>query len=216
MLSGICRAFFARCLACADDANRFFVILHSSGINNKDDPADRGETNSYGSKLRLRVFNVIVVQPIGIGEDSSRLLKRDSVLLEVSEGFARIPREHITVYTLITAFRSTCTCSTIPKLRRRHNRRVAGSFSLPAVVARGETGQFTGDNGLVCLRGLGGLQRAPSSEKLTANTATAGSSVNGAGGSSDHGPDTAGFSNSQRFPARHKCALALGKREFRG
>ena len=103
MLSGICRAFFARCLACADDANRFFVILHSSGINNKDDPSDRGETDSSGSKLRLRVFNVIVVQPIGIGEDSSRLLKRDSVLLEVSEGFARIPREHITVYTLITA-----------------------------------------------------------------------------------------------------------------
>ncbi len=92
MLSGICRAFFARCLACADDANRFFVILHSSRINNKDDSADRGETDS-----------VIVVQPIGIGEDSSRLLKRDSVLLEVSEGFARIPREHITVYTLITA-----------------------------------------------------------------------------------------------------------------
>ena len=102
MPSGICRAFFARCLACADVANRFLVILHSSGIN-KDDPADRGETDSYGSKLRLRVFNVIVVQPIGIGEDSSRLLKRDSVLLEVSEGFARIPREHITVYTLITA-----------------------------------------------------------------------------------------------------------------
>jgi len=161
MLSGICRAFFARCLACTDDANRFFVILHSSGINNKDDPVDRGKTDSYGSKLRLRVFNVIVVQPIGIGEDSSRLLKRDSVLLEVSEGFARIPREHITVYTLITAFRSTCTCSTIPKLRRRHNRMVAGSSSLPAVVARGETGQFTGDNGLVCLRGLGRLQRAP-------------------------------------------------------
>src|SRR6266705_6972296 len=72
MLSGICRAFFARCLACADDANRFFVILHSSGINNKDDPADKGQTDSYGSKLRLRVFNVIVVQPTGIGEDSSR------------------------------------------------------------------------------------------------------------------------------------------------
>ena len=62
MLSGICRAFFAPCLACADDANRFFVILHSSGINNKDDPADRGQTDSHGSKLRLRVFNVIVVQ----------------------------------------------------------------------------------------------------------------------------------------------------------
>ena len=103
MLSGICRAFFARCLACADDANRFFVILHSSGIDNKEDSADRGETVSYGSELRRRMFNVIVVQPIGIGEDSSRLLKRDSVLLEVSEGFARIPRKHITVYTLITA-----------------------------------------------------------------------------------------------------------------
>ena len=168
MLSGICRAFFARCLACADDANRFFVILHSSGINNKDDPVDRGKTDSYGSKLRLRVFNVIVVQPIGIGEDSSRLLKRDSVLLEVSEGFARIPREHITVYTLITAFRSTCTCSTIPKLRRRHNRRVAGSSSLHLLYRLwlhvGKQVNFTGDNGLVCLRGLGGvggLQRAP-------------------------------------------------------
>ena len=161
MPSGICRAFFARCLACADVANRFFVIFHSSGINNKDDPADRGETDSYGSKLRLRVFNVIVIQPIGIGEDSSRLLKRDSVLLEVSEGFARLPkRTHYCIYANY-GIRSTCTCSTIPKLRRRHNRRVAGSSSLPAVVARGETGQFTGDNGLVCLRGLGGLQRAP-------------------------------------------------------
>jgi hypothetical protein len=56
---------------------------------------------------------------------------------------------------------STRTCSTIPKLRRGHNRSVAGSSSIPAAVARGETGQFTGDNGLVCLRGLGGLQRAP-------------------------------------------------------
>src|SRR5437016_3559671 len=67
------------------------------------DPYESVSPLSAGSKPRLRVFNVIVVQPIGIGEDSSRLLKRDSVLLEVSEGFARIPREHITVYTLITA-----------------------------------------------------------------------------------------------------------------
>ena len=100
---------------------------------------------------------------------------------------------------------------------------VAGSSSLPAVVARGETGQFTGDVSRPVSVPAGCSARhaaGVSSEKLTANTATAGSSVNGAGGSSDHvacsaGPDTAGFSNSQRFPARHKCALALGKREFR-
>ena len=97
MLSGICRAFFARCLACADVANRFLVILHSSGIN-KDDPADRGETDSHGSKLRLRVFNVIVVQPIGIGEDGGRLLKRDSVLLLRLARALRASQENTLLY----------------------------------------------------------------------------------------------------------------------
>jgi len=90
------------------------------------------------------------------------------------------------------------------------------------VVARGETGQFTGDVSRPVSVPAGCSARhaaGVSSEKLTANTATAGSSGNGAGGSSDHvassaGPDTAGFSNSQRFPARHKCALALGKKRI--
>ena len=91
MLSGICRAFFARCLACADDANRFFVILHSSGINNKDDPADRRETDSYGSKLRLRVFNVIVVQPIGIAKTVAASSKETPCFLRLARALRASP-----------------------------------------------------------------------------------------------------------------------------
>src|SRR6266513_1120493 len=97
MLSGICRAFFARCLACADDANRFLVILHSSGINNKDDPADRRETDSYGSKLRLRVFNVIVVQPIGIAKTVAASSKETPCFLRLARAL-RASQENTLLY----------------------------------------------------------------------------------------------------------------------
>ena len=97
MLSGICRAFFARCLACADDANRFFVILHSSRINNKDDPADRGETDSYGSKLRLRVFNVIVIQPIGITKTVASSSKETPCFLRLARAL-RASQENTLLY----------------------------------------------------------------------------------------------------------------------
>ena len=96
MLSGICRAFFARCLACADVANRFLVILHSSGIN-KDDPADRGETDSYGSKLRLRVFNVIVVQPIGIAKTVAASSKETPCFLRLARAL-RASQENTLLY----------------------------------------------------------------------------------------------------------------------
>lgn len=47
------------------------------------------------------MLRVVPIQTFGVAEDHGGLLKRHSVLLEVAQGFAGIPREHILVYTLI-------------------------------------------------------------------------------------------------------------------
>lgn len=49
------------------------------------------------------MLRVIPIQRFGIAENSGGFFKRHAVLLEVAQGFSGIPREHITVYTLIEA-----------------------------------------------------------------------------------------------------------------
>ena len=48
-----------------------------------------------------RVFWVVAIQRIGIGEDGGGFLKRDAMLLEVRDGLRNVPCKHSTVYTLI-------------------------------------------------------------------------------------------------------------------
>ena len=47
------------------------------------------------------MLEIIPVKSFPIAEHSGRFLKGDAVFLEVGNGFALIPREHINVYTLI-------------------------------------------------------------------------------------------------------------------
>jgi len=47
------------------------------------------------------MLGVVPVQSFRVAENRGGLLKRHAVLLEVAQGFAGIPREHIIVYTLI-------------------------------------------------------------------------------------------------------------------
>ena len=48
-----------------------------------------------------RVFWVVAIQRIGVGEDGGGLFKRDAMLLEVRDGLLDVPRKDIHVYTLI-------------------------------------------------------------------------------------------------------------------
>ncbi len=44
---------------------------------------------------------VFPVQCLGIAENRGRFLEEDIVFGEVADGFPRVPREHISVYTLM-------------------------------------------------------------------------------------------------------------------
>src|SRR5258707_15836483 len=47
------------------------------------------------------MFEIIPIQSLGVATDSSRFLERNAVLSQVANGFARVPRKYINVYTLI-------------------------------------------------------------------------------------------------------------------
>jgi hypothetical protein len=47
------------------------------------------------------VFWIVPVERVRISENSGGLLERDAVLLQVAQGLPSVPRERITVYTLI-------------------------------------------------------------------------------------------------------------------
>ena len=49
----------------------------------------------------MRVLEIIPIQSLGVAEDGGSLIEGNAVLSQVAEGFARVPREHINVYTLI-------------------------------------------------------------------------------------------------------------------
>lgn len=47
------------------------------------------------------MLGIVPIEGVGIGENGGGFSKRDTVFLEVVEGLAGVPREHIYVYTLI-------------------------------------------------------------------------------------------------------------------
>ena len=47
------------------------------------------------------MLGIVPVERLGVSEDDRSLLKRHAVFLQVAQGFPGVPREHITVYTLI-------------------------------------------------------------------------------------------------------------------
>jgi len=101
-LSGIGPALFARRLSRADDANRFFAILQPpQRVRNYQDSSSNGSSHTFRAPLELGVLGVVPIQSFRVAENGSGFFERHAVLLEVAQGFSGIPREHITVYTLI-------------------------------------------------------------------------------------------------------------------
>src|SRR5437899_2218200 len=49
----------------------------------------------------LGVLVIVPVERVGVSENGGSLLERDAVLFQVAQGLPGVPREHITVYTLI-------------------------------------------------------------------------------------------------------------------
>jgi len=47
------------------------------------------------------VLEIIPIQSLRVAEDGGSFLEGNAVLPQVANGFARVPREHINVYTLI-------------------------------------------------------------------------------------------------------------------
>src|ERR1700731_228429 len=102
LLPGIGLAFFAGRLARADDANDFLVIFHPPGrVNDDQNPASDRSSQTVGVNFGVGVFWIVPVERVRVSENSGRLLERDTVLLQVAQGFPSVPREHIIVYTLI-------------------------------------------------------------------------------------------------------------------
>ena len=101
-LSGIGPALFARRLSRADDANRFFAILQPpQRVRNYQDSSSNGSSHTFRAPLELGVLGLVPIQSFRVAENGSGFFERHAVLLEVAQGFSGIPREHITVYTLI-------------------------------------------------------------------------------------------------------------------
>jgi len=84
-LSGICLALFARCLARADNADRFLPILKPPNRihNEENSPGDR-KTQPYGPQLGTRMLEIIPIQSLGIAEDGRRFLERNTVFRYVA------------------------------------------------------------------------------------------------------------------------------------
>src|SRR6266852_6073324 len=102
LLSGIGLALFASRLARADDANDFLDIFYPPGrVNDDQDPAGDRSSQTHGANFRVRVLRIVPIERFRVTENGGSLLERHAVLLQVAQGFPGIPREHITVYTLI-------------------------------------------------------------------------------------------------------------------
>ena len=83
-----------------------FLNLRSVYTTSRTRPsAERASLFQRGSVSAM--FKVLPVQAVRIGKDSRRFFKRDAMLLTILRGFLGIPREHITVYTLIARVVST-------------------------------------------------------------------------------------------------------------
>jgi hypothetical protein len=62
-----------------------------------------GSAETFAAALLSGVVQVAPIQPIRIGKDRGSFLERDAVFGEVAECLPRVPGEHISVYTLISA-----------------------------------------------------------------------------------------------------------------
>lgn len=94
-LSCVGFAFFRARTARGDDTKRFFAIFHSQiGINQNDDVALRGDTQSLEPFLLVGVFQVFPLEGLGIGKNGGRFLERDAVFFKIPGGFSGVPGEH--------------------------------------------------------------------------------------------------------------------------
>jgi hypothetical protein len=72
------------------------------GINQDEDSAPAGNSQSLETPLLVGVFQVFPLEGIGVGKNGGRFLERDAVLSQIPGGFSSIPGEHIYVYTIIS------------------------------------------------------------------------------------------------------------------
>jgi hypothetical protein len=102
LLSGIGLAFFAGRLARADDANDFLPIFHPPGrVTDDQNPASDRSSQALEANLSVGVLGIVPVEDLGVPENGGGFLERHAVLLQVAQGLPGVPREHISVYTLI-------------------------------------------------------------------------------------------------------------------
>ncbi len=64
-------------------------------------PASERGSQTLGAEFSLGVLKIVRVESFGVTENSGGFLKRHAVFLQVAQGFPGVPREHISVYTLI-------------------------------------------------------------------------------------------------------------------
>ena len=101
-LSGIGLALFACRLARADDANDFLAIFQPPRrVNDDQNPASDRGSQTLGAEFSLGVLKIVPVEGFGVTEDSGGFLEGHAVFLQVAQGLPGVPREHISVYTLI-------------------------------------------------------------------------------------------------------------------
>src|ERR1700692_1638268 len=91
-LSCIGFAFFRARLARGDDPKRFFAIFQSPvGINQNDDAALGGESQSFETILPMVVVQVFPLEGLEIGKHGGRLLERYAMLCKIPGGLSGIP-----------------------------------------------------------------------------------------------------------------------------
>jgi hypothetical protein len=76
------------------------------GINQDEDPAPAGNSQSLEPVPLVGVFQVFPLEGFGIGKNGGRFLERDAVPSQIPGGFSSIPGEHICVYTIINRRKS--------------------------------------------------------------------------------------------------------------
>lgn len=103
--SGIGFALPSARLPRANDPDRFFLMLRPPDrIHHEDNSPRHGLANALAPMLPGRVLRIIPVQPLGIVKNGGGFFEGNAVLLKIRNGFAVVPREHATVYTVIRGF----------------------------------------------------------------------------------------------------------------
>jgi hypothetical protein len=95
-------ALFRARTARGDDTKRFFAIFHPPiGINQNDDAALSGDSQSFETVLIVGAFRVFPLEGIGIGKNSGRFLERDAMFFKIPGGFSASQANTIYVYTIM-------------------------------------------------------------------------------------------------------------------